>query len=395
MSLNAELWDTELRHGHFRLQSDDSKPVTIEVAGNELTSRFLPVISRAHGRTVGHLAEWTGTGREEALPPDPEALQEHPLVPAMHMANYLPAARQTRRGWLLLRVPPAILQHPRLWPPLPQELFATDKFAPGDVVLCLSVDAGQAPALRDFIAYHQELGFLVALDDFGRRHADVGVVLQARPNMVLLPAGHMHCLGAPSALPRLLPPLCKLLHEAGVMVAMTGLEDSRSLALALQSGADLVSGASCAEPLRIPATASPAGPGDPLDPALRTALQQILDGETFESACESLLSGPGVLRCYLLDGAGTQLSENLSPVGVRLDRRYWPLANALGASWSHREYFQLARSHPGQVMRTGAYLSLPDGGDCQTLAIASEASAQGLVLCCDIRPDTQADEYGR
>jgi hypothetical protein len=104
----------------------------------------------------------------------------------------------------------------------------------------------------------------------------------------------------------------------------------------------------------------------------------------FESACESLLGRTGVLRCYLLDAIGVQLTDNLSPVGTRSDPRFWPLANAAGACWSHREYFRSAVAHPGQVMATAPYFSLPDGRHCITLAIRFEAEDQELVLCCDM-----------
>lgn len=386
MSLNAKLWEDELRHGHLRLQSAPDRPAQIDVDGVQFTSRFDAVISRAHGRAVGYLANSVpAVPQESPVQSDNSALLNHPLVPALHMANYLQTHH--RGGWLFMPVPDAVYQHTQLWPPLPQELFASDKFAPGDIVLVLSVDAGPVSALRDFVRYHQELGFLVALTDFGRQHADVGTVLQTGPNMVLLPTPRLHCLGASGALPRLLPPLCKLLHEAGVMVALTGLEDSDQLQIALQSGADLLSGTACdhLDALTPPAESSPAQ--DALADTLRVALTRILDGETFESACEPLLGAPRVLRCYLLDPGGTQLSENLAPVGVRLDARYWPLANALGACWAHRDYFKLALGHPGQVMQTQEYLSLPDGGHCQTLAIADGGLDRQLVLCCDVRPE--------
>jgi EAL domain-containing protein (putative c-di-GMP-specific phosphodiesterase class I) len=384
------LWERALRTGHFR-HRDARGARTVEVGGLSLGSRFTPLLSRAHGRPVGHRGTLEVWLRDERLGPDrarAELLERGvleaalALEPGLHMANY--AAVGDDRGWLLLHVDDALPRHPKLWPPLPQDLFSSAGYAPHDIVLEVDVAAAATERLEDFARYHQELGFAVALSGFAEREADLGAVWRIAPDLVAVRAAATSEGRRPDAV-RLLGALARVLHEAGSMVAVGGIEDDAVLRAVLATDADLIEGgAACAD------VAPPLAPlaADPRLPELRTrvaaAAHRIAEGAVFESACESLLGVPGVLRTFLLDAEGVQLTENLSPVGTRSDPRFWPLANAAGARWSHREYYRSARAHPGLVMATGPYFSLPDGRQCVTLSEDFEADGERLILCCDV-----------
>lgn len=389
-----DLWEQELRHGHYRLREvaagQPARGKAIEVESMLLGSTFTPIYSRAHDRPVGHRP--TLRFLDQTWSDDPAAARAQlarrdtlgrtaALSPGLHMTNY----RETfvERGWLFLPAPAPVLNRSSLWPPLPQDLFSSSLFAPKDIVLEVSAEAASISQIEDFTRYHQELGFIVALADFGRKHADLAAIWQIRPDLVEIP---LRALGdrAVSHEGRALTALCRVLHESGAMVALTGIDAEDALEQALQTDTDLLEGERAGKrdlPAHTQAAASAR-----LEPRaeLQASLEAIAAGSTFESACERLLGEEGVLRCYLLDGNGTQLADNLSPVGIRSDARYWPLANAIGASWSHREYFKSALAHPGQVMRTGPYFSLPDGQHCLTLSIAKNSDDQTLILCCDL-----------
>lgn len=394
-----ELWEQELRHGHYRLRAPSGSQEgaaqgaasrATEVEGMLLGSRFTPVWSRAHDRPVGHRPQlhfldepWRqdgAAGQAELLRRDRSGRAEA-LAPGLHMTNY--HATVADRGWLFLSVPPQVLGHSSLWPPLPQDLFSSTLFAPKDIVLGVSVDSASIGQIEDFARYHQALGFMVALTDFGRRHADLKAVWQVRPDLVVMP---LRGLGevTPGGAGRAASALCRVLHESGVMVALAGVDSPADLAQALLTDTDLLEGEYAGNrPVQSGGQVSASARQEPRA-TLEASLDAIVNGGTFESACERLLNEEGVLRCYLLDGDGTQIADNLSPVGVRSDPRYWPLANAIGASWSHRDYFKSAMAHPGQVMRTGPYFSLPDGRHCLTLSMARHGTDHSLVLCCDL-----------
>lgn len=390
-----ELWEQELRHGHFRLREvapgQPARGKAIEVEGMLLGSSFTPIYSRAHDRPVGHRPRLKFL--DQNWSDDPAAARAElarrdtigraaALSPGLHMTNYRETVSE--RGWLFLPAPAPVLNHSSLWPPLPQDLFSSSLFAPKDILLEVSVEAANMAQIENFTRYHQELGFIVALTDFGRRHADLAAIWQIRPDLVEIP---LRALGerAVSHEGRTLTALCRVLHESGAMVALTGIDGDDALEQALLTDTDLLEGERAGQrpQQRGNRAAAGAARSEPRA-ALEASLEAITAGGTFESACERLLGEEGVLRCYLLDGNGTQVADNLSPVGVRSDARYWPLANAIGASWYHREYFKSAIDHPGQVMRTGPYFSLPDGQHCLTLSIASVGEEQTLILCCDL-----------
>ncbi|HSG90669.1 MAG TPA: EAL domain-containing protein [Pseudomonadales bacterium] len=388
---DSALWEQELRHGHFR-HRDARNGRTVEVESLSLGSEFRPLYSRAHGRPVGHRGVLDVWSMGEQLGHDRARAEFQArgcsdrvaaLEAGLHMSNY--RLRDTDRGWLVLRMADELVRHPRLWPPLPQDLFSTELYAPHELVLEVSADAATFQQLRDFVAYHQELGFAVALSEFGARQADLGAVWGIRPDMVSIAAASLAAQSSSIAFPRRLGALCRVLHESGCMVAVRDVDDDALLDQVLETDVDLIEGRSadaCGEPGR------GRRPTDPRMPALRQQVAECADdigsGMVFESACESLLGEAGVLRCYILDGEGIQLTENLSPVGTRSDPRFWPLANAVGACWAHREYFRSAMAHPGQVMATAPYFSLPDGRHCVTLSIALHASDGQLILCCDM-----------
>jgi hypothetical protein len=100
-----------------------------------------------------------------------------------------------------------------------------------------------------------------------------------------------------------------------------------------------------------------------------------------------MLALPNVLRCYLLDGNGRQLGENIASPNqaLAIDRRFLPVANTSDAVWSRRPYFQRAIAEPGQVQVSRPYLSITDARMCVTLSIMiRNATQQGCVYCADI-----------
>jgi EAL domain-containing protein (putative c-di-GMP-specific phosphodiesterase class I) len=388
---DPDLYEQELRHGHRRLR-DARGARAVEVEGLSLGSRFEPLYSRAHGRPVGHrgvLEVWSGT---EQLSPDRASAEfvargcterVPALAAGLHMTNYDAFATAQDRGWLLLSLPDAVVQHPQLWPPLPQDLFSSAGYAPHHLVLEIRAEAAGIERVADFVRYHRELGFAVALSEFGLRQTDLSRVWGTLPDIVSVsPRG----LAANSGerFPRVLGALARVLHECGAMVAVRDVDDEEMLTKVLGTDADLLEGASAG--LVTDTTLSQPASGDLTELRERVARcsDAIADGAVFEAACERLLGHEAVLRCYLLDAQGTQLTDNLSRIGTRSDARFWPLANAVGACWAHRPYFRSAFAHPGQVMATEPYFSLPDGHHCVTLAIAFEADDAQLVLCCDL-----------
>ncbi len=184
---------------------------------------------------------------------------------------------------------------------------------------------------------------------------------------------------------RILPGLVSLIHEAGCLVVMEGLETAEHGLIAMESDVDFVQGYYFGEP-RSCLTA---------DEDYREVLNELfncfqervrrqsssersmlahyskkfedaatlfrLGGEPDQAFAEFLALG-GVQRCYLLSSEGVQVGANIGTreAARRLDPRYLPCADAQGANWFRRPYFRRALSQPMAVQISRPYLSIAD-----------------------------------
>jgi hypothetical protein len=181
----------------------------------------------------------------------------------------------------------------------------------------------------------------------------------------------------------ILPGLVSLLHEAGKLVLIEGVETEHEAQIALACDADFVQGfffgrpnpgpadgaqaATCigelTERYRIQQEAHERGTQVRLAPYIRAferAAERLAAGEALEDVCWNFLALDHAARCFLLDAHGRQTGRN---VVLRADRaaretRFLPLADAEGANWLRRPYFRAAINAPEHVHVTRPYLSI-------------------------------------
>ena len=97
------------------------------------------------------------------------------------------------------------------------------------------------------------------------------------------------------------------------------------------------------------------------------------------------LAVAGVQRVYQLDQAGYQVGANAESPDIKAaDPRFEPCADAAGANWYRRPYFQRAMRSPGKVQISRPYLSIRDARTCVTMSIAFESEDGLRVLCTDL-----------
>ncbi|MEX3967913.1 EAL domain-containing protein [Paraburkholderia sp. EG286B] len=382
-----------------------------------LTSVFQPVFSLSHMRAVGYegLLRAHDPLDRPVSPLDVfgdaarvgEALLVDRLAQGLHLENF--ALLGAEREWLFLNVHPGTLIEPYHSAALLANLRRLN-IAPRRVVLeVLEDDATDLDALAQAVATFRERGFLVALDDFGAGNVDIGRVWQLNPDIVkldrimLMHAQHRADMAAT------LPALVALLHDAGKLVLIEGVETEHEAQLALACNADFVQGFFFARPAPGLADAAQAqgviaeaterfrqqtetrerGETNRLVPYLRAferAAERLSAGESMEEVCWNFLALDHAARCYLLDSNGRQAGRN---VVLRVDRaerdaRFLPLEDAQGASWLRRPYFRTALVTPGRVHVTGPYLSINEALPCLTLSMAVQVGERLCVLCGDI-----------
>ncbi|WP_025597973.1 sensor domain-containing phosphodiesterase [Burkholderia sp. WSM2230] len=382
-----------------------------------LTSVFQPIFSLSHMRAVGY----EGLLRAHDMldrPVSPldvfgeaarvgDVLQLDRLAQTLHLENFKVLGAE--REWLFLNVHPGALTDPYL----SAALLATLKrlgLPPRRIVLeVLEHRAEDLERLADAVRQFRERGFLIALDDFGAGHSNVERIWQLNPDIVKLDRIMLSHAAHRADMATILPGLVALLHEAGKLVLIEGVETEHEAQMALACNADFVQGfffgrpspgaadathaATCigelTERYRDQTEARERRNASRLAPYLRAferAAERLAAGEPLEEVCWNFLALDHAARCFLLDAKGRQAGRN---VVLRADRaahetRFLPLADAQGANWLRRPYFRDAINAPERVHVTRPYLSINEALPCVTLSVATRVGEKTCVLCGDI-----------
>jgi EAL domain-containing protein (putative c-di-GMP-specific phosphodiesterase class I) len=382
-----------------------------------LTSVFQPIFSLSHMRAVGYeglLRAHDAFDRPvSALDVFGEAarhgelLQVDRLAQALHLENFKMLGAE--REWLFMNVHPGALTDPYHAAALLANLRRLD-LPPRRVVLeVLEQRADDLDRLADAVRQFREEGFLIALDDFGAGHSNVERIWQLNPDIVKLDRIMLSHAAHQTDMATILPGLVALLHEAGKLVLIEGIETEHEAQLALACDADFVQGfffgrpnpgladgthaaegiSELTERYRAQTEARERRNASRLAPYIRAferAAERLVAGEALEEVCWNFLALDRAARCYLLDSSGRQAGRN---VVLRADRaayetRFLPLADAQGANWLRRPYFRAAINAPERVHVTRPYLSINEAIPCVTLSIATRVGGQMCVLCGDI-----------
>lgn len=215
-----------------------------------LTSVFQPIFSLSHMRAVGY----EGLLRaHDALdrPVSPldvfgeaarlgDVLQVDRLAQTLHLENFKVLGAE--REWLFLNIHPGALTDPYLAAALLANLRRLD-LSPRRIVLeVLEQQAEDLERLVDAVRQFRERGFLIALDDFGAGHSNVERIWQLNPDIVKLDRIMLSHAAHRADMATILPGLVALLHEAGKLVLIEGVETEHEAQMALACDADFVQG---------------------------------------------------------------------------------------------------------------------------------------------------------
>jgi EAL domain-containing protein (putative c-di-GMP-specific phosphodiesterase class I) len=382
-----------------------------------LTTVFQPIFSLSHMRAVGYegLLRAHDALDRTVSPLDifgeaarlGEVLQMDRLAQTLHLENFKVLGAE--REWLFLNVHPGALTDPYHAAALLANLRRLD-LPPRRIVLeVLEQRAEDLERLADSVRQFRERGFLIALDDFGAGHSNVERIWQLNPDIVKLDRIMLSHAAHRADMAAILPGLVALLHEAGKLVLVEGVETEHEAQMALACNADFVQGfffgrpnpgavdaehaAVCigevTERYREQTEARERRKASRLAPYLRAferAAERLAAGEPLEEVCWNFLALDHAARCFLLDAKGRQAGRN---VVLRADRaahetRFLPLADAQGANWLRRPYFRDAINAPERVHVTRPYLSINEALPCVTLSVATRVGGQTCVLCGDI-----------
>ncbi|MBF0417330.1 MAG: EAL domain-containing protein [Magnetococcales bacterium] len=392
--------------------------------GHTLSSSFQPIFGLAHRGVIGHEA-LLRVHDEAGRPVSPltffhgerhteNLLYSDWLSRCLHLRNFV---RQTngKDGWLFLNFHPNVNRtgHSRQFR-FTEELLRIHGIEPKRVVVeILEQGFHDESRIVDIVDHYRSLGCLIAVDDFGAGEANFDRIWKLKADIVKLDRSLIVQAARDNRARAFLSSISGMLHQAGKLVLLEGIETEEQTLIAMDADVDFVQGYHLARPTP---NLTPTRAAEPL---LALLSGRLLDRER-ENAhhqtrelnkrihdflalikkrvnrkkpvqhakrFEKYLHNPGVRRCFVLDENGIQLGSNLEGCfNVEPSRRpLSPLTDARGADWSRRDYFRRAMRYFGQVQVTGPYFSLPDAQDCVTLSMAvRHKNGQVRVYCCDL-----------
>ena len=405
------------------LHADDEGVYTAHLGDVAIASHFQPIFSLSHRRQVGHEALMRPRSSSGAAIPPPELLAQvaddfytlielDRLCRAVHIANF---ARQTNGDeWLFLNMHPEIFLHARRLGAtdiLLQRLIDTFGLSPHRLVIEVVEEAVTENAdFAESVAFFRDLGCMIAIDDFGAGHSNFDRIWSIRPEIVKLDRSLILQAAREPHVRHLLPQMVALLHEAGALVLMEGIETRDEAYIALEADIDFVQGFYFGRPTANLFTSDEAHSPitdtwndfdnqsqsaknhyrsniSPYINAIGYASVLLSADRTMEEACASFLALENSEFSYVLDTQGQQIGVNhwakhASPLR---DPRFAPVALGQGARWSRRPYFRRAIDNFGKVQVTRPYLSISSAVLCVTLSVSFKVDGELRVLCGDVR----------
>jgi EAL domain-containing protein (putative c-di-GMP-specific phosphodiesterase class I) len=382
-----------------------------------LATHFQPIFSLAHRRSVGYeaLIRGTDSGGRTYLPA--ELLAKAPAgVARMQLDRQCRAlhARNFRRlrddvSWLFLNVDPHIAVQGHRFGSFAQ-MLEENALSPHRVAVeLIETPFDDQKRLVTAVAHYHELGCLVVIDDFGAGYSNFDRIWQLKPDIVKVDREMTRRVTVEPLARRMFTGIISVLHEAGALVCVEGIETEDEALCAIDANADLLQGNYFALPaLRPPAERACHGLFarlfggfredtaefrarrrarlQPYIAALSDAVLALSAGADRASAVRALLELDCTERCYLVAGDGSQIgaSAESERSAASRDKRLTPIRPATGTNWLTKPFFRRAIEAPGKVQITRPYLSVTGPRLCVTLSYALSLNGSYHVLCVDL-----------
>jgi EAL domain-containing protein (putative c-di-GMP-specific phosphodiesterase class I) len=384
----------------------------------ELSSAFQPIFSPAHRRAVGVEGLIRARDKRGRMVPPLELFSEVPVgetrilldrqCRSLHVSNFVRFG--DARSWLFLNVDPYVAIEGRNYGSFFAGMLRSAGLAPHRIAVeLIESPLADEARLAAAMEYYRELGCVIVLDDFGAGHSNFDRIWRLKPDIVKIDREMTRRVTVEPLARRMFNGIVSVLHEAGALVCVEGIETEDEALCATDANADLVQGNYFASP------AAQLPPGDvcrdtfrrlfagfraetrglqgrrramlePYFAALAGMARALAVGSDHEAAAAALLALPCTQRCYRIGSDGSQLGDNLESahnVSAR-DPRLEPMRPSAGTNWQNKPYFRRAIGTPGAIQVTRPYLSVTGPKLCVTLSLAYAAVGETQVVCADL-----------
>ena len=382
-----------------------------------LTTHFQPIFSLAHRSPVGYEALIRGTDRDGKVYLPAELLAQAPAgVARMQLDRQCRAlhVRSFRRlrddvSWLFLNVDPHIAVQGHRFGSFAQMLEENGLSPHRVAVELIETPFDDEKRLVSAVEHYHELGCLVVIDDFGAGYSNFDRIWQLKPDIVKIDREMTRRVTVEPLARRMFTGIISVLHEAGALVCVEGVETEGEALCATEANADLLQGNYFAAPaLRPPPERASKDLFtrlfaefreetvefrnrrrirlQPYIAALSDAVFALSAGADRASAVRALLGLECTERCYLVAADGSQIgasAESERSAAAR-DNRLTPIRPVTGTNWQTKPFFRRAIDAPGKVQITRPYLSATGPRLCVTLSYAMSLNGSYHVLCVDL-----------
>ena len=382
-----------------------------------LATHFQPIFSLAHRRPVGLEALIRGTDSSGKVYLPAELLAQAPAgvarmqldrqCRALHVRNF----RRLRDdvSWLFLNVDPHIAVQGHRFGSFAQMLEENSLSPHRVAVELIETPFDDEKRLITAVAHYHELGCLVVIDDFGAGYSNFDRIWQLKPDIVKIDREMTRRVTVEPLARRMFTGIISVLHEAGALVCVEGIETEGEALCATEANADLLQGNYFAAPAARPATerASSELFGrlfsqfreesaefrnrrrarlEPYLSAFSDAVLALSLGADRTSAARALLELDCTERCYLVAADGSQIgaSAESERSAASRDARLTPIRPITGTNWQTKPFFRRAIEAPGKIQITRPYLSATGPRLCVTLSYALQLNGMYHVLCVDL-----------
>ncbi len=398
--------------------SADGQGYSVRCNDYILTSVFQPILSVPHRRAVGFeglIRARSVENNHECSPLDlfsqartsVEHLALDRLCRSLHVHNFRQSGINDE--WLFLNLDSQCLATEKPHPGFMSNLFSLSEMRPEHVVIeILESEINDRAYLKSLIAHFRSMGCLIAIDDFGAGHSNFDRIWELEPDIVKIDRNLIERAETSSKVKRILKGIVTLIHEAGSLVVIEGIENEKQALIAIEANADMVQGFYFAKPST---KVNPSNIDHRLDELLlsekqmRTETSQRLKqhfnrfetlfkqaisefAHSFDhTLCSQILFKENrAVRSYILNEVGTQIGKTIeAPYFLeQLKSQFKPLFSSDSANWSNKHYHYQAIQNVNKMQVSRLYLSAVGRHMCITVSQAIEVDGELYVLCCDL-----------
>jgi EAL domain-containing protein (putative c-di-GMP-specific phosphodiesterase class I) len=242
---------TQAARPHPRFWRNDDGSFAAAYRDLRLKSAFQPIFRSGHPHPIGYESLLRATDSDNA-PVSPVRLfhtdaasgsdtQLERLSQALHILNFSQQAPDD--CWMFLNISPnEAVRHVQRGGDLGRIVRRYGVPAHRIVVEVVESSIGDEMLLQDVVQSLRAFGCLIAIDDFGTGHSNFNRIRTLKPDIVKLDRSITAAAARDERMRRSLPDLASLIHDAGAMVLLEGVETEDEAAAGREADVDLYQG---------------------------------------------------------------------------------------------------------------------------------------------------------